>query len=33
MKKKAKAMKKRTVFTVPFAGTKIFYVKKRKAMK
>ena len=33
MKKKAKAMKKRTVFTVPFAGTKIFYVKKGKAMK
>ena len=33
MKKKAKAMKKRTVFTVPFAGTKIFNVKKRKAMK
>ena len=33
MKKKAKAMKKRTVFTVPFAGTEIFYVKKGKATK
>ena len=29
MKKKTKVMKKRTVFTKPVAGTKVFYVKKQ----
>ena len=33
MKKMTKAMKKRTVFTRRFAGTRIFYNSKRKAMK